>query len=53
MNALPESQDVKDMILKASPENTAFLEAASFEYKQLVKKLERDIPKSILDLSLD
>ena len=53
VNGLPESLDVQNMILKAHPDNRVYLEAASKEYSQLVKKLERSRPGSIVDLAME
>ena len=53
VNGLPESSDFQNMILKAHPDNSVYLEAASREYSELVKKLERGRPGSIVDLAVD
>jgi hypothetical protein len=41
------------MILKAHPDNSLYLEAASQEYADLVAKLERGRSGSIVDLAME
>jgi hypothetical protein len=52
VNVLPESEDVKRMILKGNPGNQPFIEEAAKEYEYLVKTLERGEPGTIVDVML-
>ena len=49
MNALPESEDVKALILKANPANQSYLELAAKEYKRMVEILEGGNQGSLVD----
>jgi hypothetical protein len=53
VNALPESEDVKKMILKSHPGNQPYLDAAAGEYSQLAKALERGKTGSIRDVAVE
>jgi hypothetical protein len=51
LNALEESDDVKAMLLKAHPENQKYIDAAKYEYAQLLEKLSHYNPSSLVDMS--
>lgn len=40
VNSLPESDDVKKMILKANIENQAFIDESELEYEKMIESLE-------------
>jgi hypothetical protein len=41
------------MISKVHPDNQKYLDEAAGEYKELIKKLERGKPGSIIDVALE